>query len=65
MVNNFNLSKSSIINNIFGILIFIGLFVIWRKRLIIKEFLLRADRVKKKENKSSNDIEEIKADDEF
>ena len=65
IVNNFNLSKSSIINNIFGILIFIGLFVIWRKRLIIKEFLLRADRVKKKENKSSNDIEEIKADDEF
>ena len=35
-----------VLNNILGILVFVGLFIVWRKRNIIKEFLLKADEVK-------------------
>lgn len=39
-------SQSYILNNLFGILFIIGLFITWRKRKIIKHFLFKADDVK-------------------
>lgn len=42
-----SISNNNILNFIVGIFIFIVLFVIWRKRKIIKQFILKADEVKK------------------
>ena len=54
-VDGFKASESYIVNVLVGILGFIILFIVWRKRNVIKDFLMRADKVKNTKEEIDNE----------
>lgn len=58
-------NSSYIITNVTGIIFLVLLFIIWKKRLIIKDFLLRADSIKENRSKNKFDDKYNKDDNEF
>ena len=58
MVNDkIDIAKSYTFNILFGFLFLGGLFFIWRKREVVKEFMTRADKVDK-QDKWQDEVDE-------